>query len=93
MDAAAEIWENPVSKYQIKPEGWRMSRLARDGTTELVSQDQILRHERGHRNMFIFPFQLTTSRIDSLTWLIHTLLYIMTIHTYMHTASVPIKSG
>ena len=84
MDAAAEIWENPVSKHHIKPECWRMSRLKRDGTAELVSRDQILRRERGQGNMFIFPFQLTTSRIDSLTWLIHTLLYVMTTHTYIH---------
>ena len=34
--------------------------------------------------MFIFPVQLTTSRIGNLTRLIHTLLYVMTIHTYIH---------
>ena len=28
-----------------------MSRLARDGTAELVSRDQILRHERGQGNI------------------------------------------
>ena len=33
--------------------------------------------------MFIFPVQLTTSRIGNLTRLIHTLLYVMTIHTYI----------
>ena len=31
--------------------------------------------------MLIFPVQLTTSRIGNLTRLIHTLLYVMTIHT------------
>ena len=35
--------------------------------------------------MFIFPVQLTTSRIGNLTRLIHSLLYVMTIHTYIHT--------
>ena len=35
--------------------------------------------------MFIFPVQLTTTRIGNLTRLIHTLLYVMTIHTYIHT--------
>ena len=35
--------------------------------------------------MLIFPVQLTTSRIGNLTRLIHTLLYVMTIHTYIHT--------
>ena len=37
----------------------------------------------GDRGMFIFPVQLTTSRIGNLTRLIHTLLYVMTIHTYI----------
>ena len=39
----------------------------------------------GDRGMFIFPVQLTTSRIGNLTRLIHTLLYVMTIYTYIHT--------
>ena len=60
-----------------------MSRLTRDGTAEAVSRDQILRHARGQGNA-IFPVQLTTiidhSRIGNLTRLIHTLLYVMTIH-------------
>ena len=35
----------------------------------------------GDRGVFIFPVQLlTTSRIGNLTRLIHTLLYVMTIH-------------
>ena len=63
-----------------------MSRLTRDGTAEPVSRDQILRHARGQGNI-IFPVQLTTSRIGNLTRLIHTLLYVMTIHTYIHTLS------
>ena len=62
-----------------------MSRLTRDGTTaEPVSRDQILRHVRAQGNIH-FPVQLTTSRIGNLTRLIHTLLYVMTIHTYIHT--------
>ena len=61
-----------------------MSRLTRDGTAEPVSRDQILRHARGQGNT-IFPVQLTTSRIGKLTRLIHTLLYVMTIHTYINT--------
>ena len=61
-----------------------MSRLTRDGTAEPVSRDQILRHARGQGNI-IFPVQLTTSTIGNLTRLIHTLLYVMTIHTYIHT--------
>ena len=60
-----------------------MSRLTRDGTAEPFSRDQILRHARGQGTV-IFPVQLTTSRIGNLTRLIHTLLYVMTIHTYIH---------
>ena len=48
-----------------------MGRLTRDGTAEPVSRDQIFRRERGQVN--IFPVQLTTSRIGSLTRLILTL--------------------
>ena len=59
-----------------------MSRLTRDRTAEPVSRDQILRHARGQGNI-IFPVQLTTSRIGNLTRLIHTLLYVMTVHTYI----------
>ena len=36
-----------------------------------------------YRGMPIFPVRLTTSRIGNLTRLIHTLLYVMTIHTYI----------
>ena len=64
-----------------------MSRLTRDGTAEPASRDQILRHARGQGNT-IFPVQLTTSRIGNLTRLIHTLLYVMTIHIYIHTVNI-----
>ena len=79
MDAAAELGRNPVSKHQIQPE-YGVSRLTRDGMAEPVSRDQILRHARGQA----FPVQLTTSRIGSFTRLVHTLLYVMTIHTYIY---------
>ena len=72
-----------------------MSRLTRDGTAEPVSRDQILRHARGQANI-IFPVQLTTSRIGNLTRLIHTLLYVMTIHTlhtYIHTYCTTVLRG
>ena len=70
-----------------------MSRLTRDGTAEPVSRDQILRHARGQGNI-IFPVQLTTSRIGNLTRLIHnTLLYVMTIHTYIHTYNYIIRQA
>ena len=59
-----------------------MSRLTRDGTAEPISRDQIFRHARG-QGILIFPVQLTTSRIGNLTRLIHTLLNVMTVHTYI----------
>ena len=67
-----------------------MRRLTRDGTAEPVSRDQ-LSDTHGDRGIFIFPVQLTTSRIDNLTRLIHTLLYVMTIHTYIHTSQSMIE--
>ena len=42
----------------------------------------------GDRGMFIFPVQLTTSRIGNLTRLIHTLLYVMTIHIHTYILTV-----
>ena len=39
----------------------------------------------GDRELFISPVQLTTSRIGNFIRLIHTLLYVMTIHIYIHT--------
>ena len=49
MDAAAELGRNPVRKHQIQPEYGE--RLTQDGTAELVSRDQILRHVRGQGNI------------------------------------------
>ena len=43
-----EEGKDPVSKHYTQP-GWKMSRLTRDGTTEPVSRDQILRLERGNQ--------------------------------------------
>ena len=61
-----------------------MSRLTWDGTAQPVPGDQILRHERGQRNIH-FYVQLTTSRIRNITRLIHAgaLLYVRGDHTYM----------
>ena len=38
----------------------------------------------GDREILVFPVQLTTDRIGNLIRLIHTLLYVMTTHTYYH---------
>ena len=53
----------------------------RDGTAEPVHETKFS-GTNGDRDMFIFPVQPTTNRIGNLTRLIHTLLYVMTIHTY-----------
>ena len=66
MDTVAESeGRNPGSKDDIQ---WvrRMSALTRDATPEPVSRDQILRRERGQRNL-CFPVQLTTIRIGNHT--------------------------
>ena len=60
-----------------------MRRLTRDGATEPVSRDQILRRKWG-QGKCIFPVQLTTSRIGNLTRLILTLA-VCGDHTYIHT--------
>ena len=60
-----------------------MSRPMRDGTAELVSRDQILRHEqRGEREIKIhFPCSADhVQNWQNLTRLIHTLAICVTIH-------------
>ena len=81
MDVTAELGRNPASKHRIQSE---YGDEQADRTAEPVSRDQILRHARG-QGKIIFPVQLTTSRIGNLTRLIYTLLYVMTVHTYIHT--------
>ena len=67
-----------------------MSRLTRDGTAEAVAPDQVLRRERG-REIFIFPVQLTTSKIVDLIRLILTLA-ICDDHTYIYCLYCKIRS-
>ena len=77
MDAAAELGRNPVSKHQIQPEyGEEQAYAGR------ASRETTFSGANADREILIFPVQLTTSRIGNLTRLIHTLLYVMTIHTY-----------
>ena len=63
-----------------------MSRQTRDRTAETLpkpSRETTFSGANGDREMFIFPVQLTTSRIGNLARLVLTLLYqyVMTIHT------------
>ena len=50
MDAAVELGRNAVSKTRFSL-SMEMSRLARDGTAEPVSRDQVLMRERGQGNV------------------------------------------
>ena len=72
-----------------------MSRLkeGRDGRT-CLSRNTILRCKRGQEKQNIFPVQLTTRTIGNVTWLVHTLLNMMTMHTYIDFhAPNPLTSG
>ena len=66
-----------------------MSRLTRDGTAEIVSRNQILRHERGQRNIH-FPCSADHESPPGPVTYIYTYIYtyIDAIHTYIHTLSL-----
>ena len=55
----------------------------RDGRTRLARPSA--QGANGDREKYIFPVQLTTSKIGNLTRLIYTLLYVMVIYTCIHT--------
>ena len=76
MDAAAGLERNPLSKHNIHEQAGRGTGLPNPYRETKFSG------ANGDREMSIFPVQLTTSRIGNLTRLIHSLLYVMTIHTY-----------
>ena len=60
---------------------WKMSRLTRDGTAEPISRGQILRRERGQGNAhFLFSADLEQDWQPYTLQLIHTAIYVMTIH-------------
>ena len=87
MDAAAELGRNPVSKHQIQPEyGDEQADAGRDCRTHLARPNsQEFSGANVDREIFIFPVQLTTSRIDNLTRSMHTLATCDD-HTYMTMA-------
>ena len=58
--------------------------MTRDGTAEL-SRETKFSGANGDRETFIFPLQLTTSMIDNLTQLIHTMLSV--IHICVHRSA------
>ena len=70
IDAAAKIGSDPMSnRFSLASVE---NEQDADGTAEPVSLDQILTREQGE-GKFIFPVQLTTSRIGNLIRLIHLL--------------------
>ena len=82
MDAAAELGRNPVSKHQIQPEyGDEQADAGRDCRKPCLETK--FSGTNADRGIFIFPVQLTTSKIGNLTRSILTVLsiYVMvTIH-------------
>ena len=85
MDAAAELGRNPVTKHHIQLEyGGEQADTGRDCRTRQTK----FSGTNADREIFIFPVQRTTSRIGNHTRLIHTLMYVMIIHTYYSTVFV-----
>ena len=89
MDAAAGIGSNPVSKHQIQPE-YRDEQA--DTGLPNPSRETKFSGANGGRKIFIFPVQLTTSRIGNLTRLILTLATCDD-YTYIHDTIITILSG
>ena len=67
MDAVAEIGNNPVIRHNIQSEYIEMSRLTRDSGLPNPSRETKFSGTNGDREIFIFPVQLTTSRIGNPT--------------------------
>ena len=61
-----------------------MNGLTRDVTAEPASRDRII-SVNGDREKKLYPAQLTKSRIGNHNLLIHTLLEVLTVHTYIRT--------
>ena len=71
MDAAAESGRNSVSKCQVQP---GVANEEADAGRPNPSRETIFSGVNGDREVFIFPVELTTSRIGNLIRLIHVLL-------------------
>ena len=73
----------------LKPQSFVQSFFTRDGTAEPnPSRETKFSGANADREVFSFPVQLTTSRIDNLTRLIHTLAICVTF-LYMHAPQQP----
>ena len=72
-----------MSKHQIQPECGE--RVGCGGTGRLnPSRETKFSDSNGDREIFILAVQLPTSRIGSVTRLIHTLLNVVTIRIYVN---------
>ena len=80
MDVADELGRNSLSKHHIQPEyGDKQADVGRDLSNP--SRKTKFSGANTDKEILTFPVQLTTSRIGSLTRLIHTLAICVTIHT------------
>ena len=72
-----------------------MSGLTRDGRRPNPFRETKFSGANGDREIYIFSVQLTTSKIGNLTRLLHTLLHVMTLNTYIyiHTYDAACKFG
>ena len=77
-----------MSKHQIQPGAWRMSRLMRDETAKTVSRDQILRLEQGQRSVYFSCSADLEQNWQPCPGSIPTLLKVLTILT--ESATLPI---
>ena len=86
MDAAAEIGRNPVSTIDLAWVLWRMIRRRGTGRLNPARETKFSGAYYGDKGILLFPLvQLTTSRVRNLiAQLIHALLCVMTMHTYIH---------
>ena len=83
----AELGKNLVSKHQIQPEYGDEQADAGQDWLPNPSRETKFSGANADREIFVFPVQLTTSRIGSLIRLIHTLAICVTIHniwTYLY---------
>ena len=98
MDAAAEIGRNLVGKHhRIHPEyGDEQAEAGRDCRTRLAEPNSQAR-TGADREIFIFPVELTTSRVGNITRLIHTLAIsddnVYNIQEKLHCSSYPKTSS
>ena len=74
IDTVAEIGRSPVSKHQVQPEyGDEQADAGWDYYRNRLARSNSQARTRTNNQIFVFPVQLTTSRIGNLTRLILTL--------------------